>query len=240
MQITEQKKLYTISPAIERYRAGSNHAWLGEGLRRLLLFPALRLFAPMKVVGLENLQSNGPCIFAANHTSHLDAPLLLAALPPRLRLRIRVAAAADYFFTRRWKAALVTTALNAFAFERRGPGCLESLALSEQLVRAGHSLLIFPEGTRARDGQLQPFKWGVGKLALVTGAQVVPVWIDGARAVLPKGARWPRRRPVAVHFGAPLRFADHRSPEEVAAEVERRVRTIAEAPEPCHPERSEG
>jgi 1-acyl-sn-glycerol-3-phosphate acyltransferase len=242
MQITEQKELYTISPVIEKHSAGSNDAWLGDALRRLLLFPALHIFAPMKVVGLENLQGDGPYIFAANHTSHLDAPLLLAALPPRLRMRIRVAAAADYFFSRRWKAALVTTALNAFAFERKGSGCLDSLALCEQLVRTGHSLLIFPEGTRAQDGQLQHFKWGVGKLALATAAQVVPVWIEDAYAVLPKGARWPRRHAVTVHFGAPLRFTDHSAPEEIAAEIEQRVRALAQEQEtgPCHPERSEG
>jgi 1-acyl-sn-glycerol-3-phosphate acyltransferase len=228
MQTLEQKQLYKISPDIERNHVDGNGSWPGEALRRLLLFPALRLFAPIKVAGLENLQGNGPYIFAANHASHLDAPLLLAALPPRQRLRIRVAAAADYFFMRRWKAVLVTTVLNAFAFERRGPGCLDSLALCERLVRADHSLLIFPEGTRTRDGQLQPFKWGVGKLALATAAPVVPVWIEGTYTVLPKGAHWPRRRPVTVRFGAPMRFADHCAPDEVAAEIEQQVRALAE------------
>lgn len=201
--------------------------WLGEGLRRAFLFPLLQVFAPMQVEGVEHLQGAGPAIFAANHSSHLDAPLVLAALPTSMRKRIRVAAAADYFFTNPWKGALVKIFLNAFAFQRKGPGRETCLERPRQLLSHGCHLLIFPEGTRSRDGRLQPFKWGVGKLAVAGPYTVIPMSIEGAHEVFPKGARWPRRRRVVVRFGVPLRFMPSADPAQVTAHIERAVRLLS-------------
>ncbi len=203
--------------------------WVGEGLRRLLLFPVLRLFAPIKIEGSEHLTSTGPYIFAANHSSHLDAPVVLAALPGHLRMRLRVAAAADYFFNAPWKGMLVSILLNAFAFERQGPGCKISLHQTQRLLRAGQSILIFPEGTRSPDGHLQPFKRGVGVLALGSSCPIIPVYIQGTHEAFPKGARWPRRQHIVVRFGEPLRFSVPGEPPYVAAQVERAVSNLAGA-----------
>lgn len=207
---------------------GTITLWAGEALRQALLFPALRLVAPLTIEGAEYLRGNGPFIFAANHSSHLDAPVILAALPGRLRRRARVAAAADYFFTNPVKGLLVSTMLNAFAFERKGPGCNASLEEAQRLLRAGQSVLIFPEGTRSPDGQMQPFKRGVGTLALADGVPVIPIHIEGAHDAWPKGAFWPRRHQIVVRFGKPLCFAQPTEPLEVAACVERAVRNLAE------------
>ena len=212
--------------------------WLGEGLRWTLLFPALQLFVRVKVYGTENLQGEGPYILAANHASHLDAPLLLAALPLRLRLRVRVAAAADYFFSQCWKGALVRVVVNAFSFERKGAGSMSSLAQAQRLLCAGHSLLLFPEGTRTQDGQLHPFKWGVGKLALAGSASVIPTWIDGTYAALPKGMRWPHPQKIAIWFGTPMQFAPTSSPLSITAEIERQVRALASADQARRNERT--
>lgn len=200
---------------------------LGEGLRRITLFPLLHIFIHIHTCGEENLTGAGPYIFAANHASHLDTPALLAGLPLSLRLRVRVAAAADYFFTQRWKGALVSLLLNAFSFERKGPGTSASLARAQQLLRTGHSLLIFPEGTRTLDGRVQHFKCGVGKLAQEGTARVIPVWIEGTYAALPKGARWPRRQRVVIHFGAPLSFTRDSTPPMIADAIEQAVRALA-------------
>ncbi len=197
--------------------------WLGEGLRQISFFPLLKWFAPLEINGRENLEGDGPFIFAPNHTSHLDTLLLLAALPLRLRLRLQVAAAADYFFNRRWKGALLSTVLNVFPFVRKGEGCRVSLDQAGRLLRSGESLLIFPEGTRSPYGHLQPFKRGIGYLAAESRVRVVPVWIEGAYAALPKGARWPQRHPVTVTFGKPISFAPNLSPVLIAAEIERQV-----------------
>src|SRR5204862_7028063 len=125
---------------------------------QVTLFPVLRLFTAPDVVGIENIQGHGPSIFVANHSSHLDAPLILAALPLHLRLQLRVAAAADYFFAKPWLAAFVTVLLNAFPITRKGAGCVNSLATSVELLRQGDSVLLFPEGTRSKEGPLQPLK----------------------------------------------------------------------------------
>ena len=201
--------------------------WLSEALRWLLLFPALRLFIRITTIGTDALTKGQSYVFAANHSSHLDAPALLAALPIHLRLQVRVAAAADYFFTSYWKGMLVSLFLNAFAFERKGTGVAASLAHAQQLLVRGQSLLIFPEGTRTEDGQIRHFKQGVGKLALSSSAYIVPTWIGGTFAALPKRSHFPCHQQVIVRFGTPTRFALDCDPGFIAAEVERQVRVLA-------------
>src|SRR6266705_4283189 len=86
--------------------------WLGEILRQVLLFPALHMFVSV-TTNTDELTGAGPYVFAANHCSHLDAPVFLAALPLHLRMQVRIAAAADYFFAQHWKGVLVRLLLNA-------------------------------------------------------------------------------------------------------------------------------
>ena len=199
-------------------------AWQGELLRWIVLFPPLWALTRLRIHGSEQLTGIGPYIFAANHTSHLDTPLLLAALPLRLRLRLRAAAAADYFFTSWWKGALVKMLFNAFSFERSG---FVGLHRAQRLLKDGYSVLLFPEGTRSKDGQLQPFKCGIGRLALATQVCVVPVWIEGAHAAMPKGARFAHSHQVEIRFGAPLQFALGSDQTSVMAAIEQRVRALA-------------
>ncbi len=200
---------------------------LHDALRQATLFPLLRLLTTPGVVGIENIRGHGPYIFVANHSSHLDAPLILAALPLHLRLQLRVAAAADYFFARPWLAGLVTVLLNAFPIARKGAGCANSLATAGQLLRQGYSVLLFPEGTRSKDGRLQPFKSGAARLALAEKVSIVPIWIEGAYTAFPKGAKLPRRHKVMVRFGMPMYCADSDTLPAVIAEIERRMRALA-------------
>jgi 1-acyl-sn-glycerol-3-phosphate acyltransferase len=203
-------------------------AWSGEILRQILLFPVMRFFVSITTIGADKLTSGGPYIFAANHSSHLDAPSVLAALPLQLRTRLSIAAAADYFFSRRWKGLLAGLILNAFPFERKGPGCITSLAYTEHLLRQGRNLLIFPEGTRSKDGQIQHFKRGIGQIASHCAISVVPTWIDGTYAALPKGAHLPHRQPIIITFGTPLHFSNDDDPISIATTVESAVRALAQ------------
>jgi long-chain acyl-CoA synthetase len=178
---------------------------LRHGLQTGLVFPLhSRVCRPFHVEGAEHLRSlAGPALFVANHTSHLDTPTALRALPPRIRRRVAVAAAADYFYRDRRLGFAASLLLNTFPFCREGPirGSLERCG---ELVGAGWSILIFPEGTRSTTGELQPFKGGVGLLARELGVPVVPLAIDGLDRVLPKGSGHPRPGPVTVRIGPPI------------------------------------
>ncbi|HZR99076.1 MAG TPA: lysophospholipid acyltransferase family protein [Chloroflexota bacterium] len=176
-------------------------------LLQRLLFGLLRLVCrPLRIEGVERLRGlEPPFLLVANHASHLDTLLILMALPPGLRRRMAVAAAADYWFARPLLGGLAALLVNAFPMARRG--CARAgLAACQALAEAGWALLVFPEGTRSPDGRPQPFKPGAGRLAVELGLPVVPVALVGSHACLPRGARWPRPGAAAVVFGAPLRF----------------------------------
>jgi 1-acyl-sn-glycerol-3-phosphate acyltransferase len=156
-----------------------------------------------RVSGLDRLDGvRGPVLFASNHTSHLDAPLILCSLPERFRRRVAVAAASDYFFDSWWRATGTALAFNTFPVDR---GAGELSALPGDLLADGWSLLIFPEGSRSPDGWARRFKHGTAWLALDNGVPTVPIAIRGAHAAMPRGRGWPRpgRDPVSVRFGAP-------------------------------------
>src|SRR5262249_44077202 len=163
-----------------------------------------RLFArPLAIEGQEHLASlRGPALLIANHASHFDSLTALAALPEARRRKTAVAAAADYFFQDRRMAFLASLLLGAFPCHRTGP-VAASLAHCGDLADSGHSLLVFPEGTRSTTGQIAPFKPGIGLLARELGLPVVPIYIDGLFKILPKGRTLPRPGRVHVTIGQP-------------------------------------
>jgi 1-acyl-sn-glycerol-3-phosphate acyltransferase len=170
--------------------------------------PLLAAELDVRIEGRELLGDvAGPAIFVANHSSHLDAPLVLTSLPAGWRDRIAVGAAADYFFDVWWKAAATALAFNAFAVERETRGRPRGMA--RRLLAEGWSLLVFPEGTRSRDGAVAGFRKGAAMLAVDAGVPVVPVAIRGAYQAMPPGASWPAagRPRVTVRFGRARRPA---------------------------------
>ena len=131
-----------------------------------------------------------------------------AALPATMRDRSVIAAAADYWFGRRIVGPAVALALGAIPFGRTSDvrASLEHVA---ELVNRGHTVIVFPEGTRSSDGRLQGLRRGIGLLATQLHVPIVPVGIEGTHDILPKGTSCPthrRRRDVVVRFGTPLRF----------------------------------
>jgi 1-acyl-sn-glycerol-3-phosphate acyltransferase len=101
------------------------------------------------------------------------------------------------------------------------------LHCARRLLEDGYSIPLFPEGTRSKDGRLQPFKCGIGRLALATHVCVIPVWIEGAHAAMPKGARLAHRHQVEIRFGAPLQFAKDLDQAGVVAVIEQQARALA-------------
>jgi 1-acyl-sn-glycerol-3-phosphate acyltransferase len=158
-----------------------------------------------RVHGLDRLEDvRGPVVFASNHASHLDAPLVLCSLPKRLRQRTVVGAASDYFFDAWWRSAGTALAFNAFPIDRAGSRHVTADARG--LVADGWNLLLFPEGTRSKDGWVRRFRHGTGRLCVDLGIPAVPIAIRGSYAAMPRGRGWPRpgRQPVSIHYGAPI------------------------------------
>ena len=143
-----------------------------------------------------------PLIFAPNHHSHLDTALMVRAVPFTWRKRLVVAAAADYFFDKRWKATLSALSLNAIPIDRESTG-RRSADMIRDLVDDGWSLVIYPEGGRSPDGWGQDFKGGAAYLSARTGAPVVPVFIDGTGSIFGKGMKRPEAGPHAGRVRRP-------------------------------------
>jgi 1-acyl-sn-glycerol-3-phosphate acyltransferase len=176
-----------------------------KGLRRTLLKPVAWSQTRPVIEGTGYLDGvRGPVVFVANHSSHLDTPLILGSLPERFADRVAVGAASDYFFDVRWRATLTAIFFNAFPVERYGSRRLRSLALD--LVDNGWSLLLYPEGTRSEDGWINPFKLGAAMLCVRKGIPCVPIALRGSYAAMPRGRNWPQpgKPRVSVRYGRPL------------------------------------
>ena len=179
-----------------------------------------------RVVGRERLTGlDGPFLISPNHTSHLDVSTLRLALGPRRRRRLAAAAAEDYFFQGRRSRGFLAHWLGGFAFRRQGANP-RSVGEIERLLAAGWSVLIFPEGTRSRSGEMGPFKPGIGLIATRTGRPVVPVRIVGLHDILAPGRRLPRRGQAEVRFGSPLRAEPGEDARQFTARLEAAVRAL--------------
>src|SRR5919204_977449 len=176
--------------------------------------PLVRGETNVSVEGLDVLEGlHPPVMFVSNHSSHLDTPLILCSLPSSWRDRTAVGAAADYFFDVAWRAASTALVFNTFPIERQGSG--RGIDTARRLVGEGWNLLVFPEGTRSRDGWVQRFRHGTARLSIECALPMVPIAIRGAFGAMPRGRAWPvrGRHPVSVRFGPPLRprrGEDHR------------------------------
>ena len=180
----------------------------------LILRPIARFWTGADVFGRENLPTKGPAIIAANHNSHVDTLLLLTMFPVRAVMRLRPAAAADYFLTDPvvgWFSRRLI-GIVPIARDRAGTG-EDILAPAREALAQGDIIIIFPEGTRgdARD-RMGRLKNGVARLAeAFPDAPVAPVWLQGAGRVLPKGAHVPVPMNCTIHVGAPIAWPGDRA-----------------------------
>ena len=202
-----------------------NRSWPARLVRRLSLatwlLPLARIFAHVHAEGLEHLRGiEEPVVFASNHQSHMDVPVILAALPGRWRARVAPAMQKEFFkahffpaqhtwnerFTNSINYYLAALYFNAFPLPQREAGARQTLKYIGDLTGDGWSILIFPEGARTTTGELLPFRGGIGMIASRLEVPVVPVRIDGANKVLPTGSNRIRPGRVRVAFGAPIRL----------------------------------
>jgi long-chain acyl-CoA synthetase len=157
-----------------------------------------RLF-DTEVTGRAYLPQSAPYLVAANHASHLDMGLVKHALGDWGELLVALAAK-DYFFDDRLKRAYFENFTNLLPMDRHG-SLRESLRLASQVLRDGYILLIFPEGTRSQTGVMTDFKPSIGYLSLANQVDVVPMYLEGTHAALPKGSALPKKRDIAAHIG---------------------------------------
>jgi 1-acyl-sn-glycerol-3-phosphate acyltransferase len=174
--------------------------------RRTLWRTVLTLMGGLRVQGVSGLPA-GPCVIVANHSSHADTAALIAALPARRRPA--VAAAADYWFRGSLRREICRVLCAAFPVRRTGGGSAD-LAAAAGLLAAGHDVVVFPEGTRSRDGQTGRFHRGAACLAATAGVPLVPAGISGTGTLLPPdgAARRLRRGMVTIRIGAPVNVAE--------------------------------
>ena len=168
------------------------YAFLRAVMRTMVNVYLVGLF---QVAGLENVPRTGALLICANHSATLDPPMVPAFLP---RGDTWSMAKSEYF--RRPLSRFIFRAYHAFPVVRHTAD-RAALKWSFDLLKAGHALVIYPEGTRVESGVLATPEPGAGFLAQKAGCPVLPVALTGTRECLPKGARWPRRTKVTITFG---------------------------------------
>jgi 1-acyl-sn-glycerol-3-phosphate acyltransferase len=189
----------------------------------------VRTYCRLQVDGIEHLPRTGAFLLAANHSSHADTAVVYATMPPEMRRRVVAAAARDYFFNNGVRQVVARVLFNTIPVTREGVSGGDPLRHAVRALREGYGLLLFPEGTRSVDGDVRPFRVGIGRLiAQFPGLPVIPVAIIGTDRVLPKNAILPLPHPVRVRFGAPLcnlspTLADKSSWRAAAQEVRQAV-----------------
>ncbi|MFH1765698.1 MAG: 1-acyl-sn-glycerol-3-phosphate acyltransferase [Gemmatimonadota bacterium] len=193
----------------------------------LLLRPVLKVFFGASVVGKENLEGLEQFILVANHNSHLDTPFLFHILPLRLIPRTHPVGALDYFGKTK-----ILFRVAEFLFQpvwivrgAKGAGSLEGM---RERLRAGHSVIIFPEGTRGIPGELARFRGGVGLLAAeFREVPIVPVFLSGVERALPRSSSLPLPTWTRITVGLPQLFQGRS--KDITASLEGMVRELSEA-----------
>jgi 1-acyl-sn-glycerol-3-phosphate acyltransferase len=191
-----------------------------------------RAWFRLSVAGADRVPREGALLLAANHLSVLDPALIGAVLPRELDYMAKTE-----LFRVPGFGGLIRR-LNAHPVDRTRSDST-ALRLALRLLGAGRAVLVFPEGTRQTEGRLGPARAGAGMLAALSGAPVVPVYVEGSGRALPRGAVVPRPTRVRVTFGTPLRFARERGKaryqeisEEIMAAIGR-LKTEAERGRPA-------
>jgi 1-acyl-sn-glycerol-3-phosphate acyltransferase len=197
-------------------------------LTKPLVSAALRRCYRVDVKGLGHVPERGPMVLAANHRSFMDS-IFLDLVTPR---PITFIAKAEYWDS--WRTAWIFRATGQIPLRRGSARGAREAIVSAGRILSGHGVIgIYPEGTRSRDGDLHPGNTGAARLALASGAPIVPVGLIGTEAVQAPDEPLPRLfKPVTVRFGAPHRLPppsrSRRRKAELRGATDRLMHAIAE------------
>jgi 1-acyl-sn-glycerol-3-phosphate acyltransferase len=198
--------------------------------QRIILKPLAWSLTRVTIIGREELKGvEGGFVAVANHASHLDTPLIVGALPRPLARYLAAGAAADYFFDVWWRRGLTALFFNAFPVSRTGSQNTRNVS-AKSLLQRGVPVLVFPEGTRSKDGVIGNFKPGAAALAASCGVPCLPIALIGVHVAHPRGTNWPRRGrpPVSVAFGAPMYAAAGESSTSFTARIRSEIVRLRE------------
>ena len=212
--------------------------WIRFVVHYLLLRPAVFVLGWPSIQGRENLRTlHGPVLVICNHIGDVDVGFVLAALPARIRHKLATAAGGEALealrtpppehnvFARifdRIEWSLGVSLLNLFPLPRDA-GFRDSFAYAGESVDRGYSILVFPEGRHTTDGNIRPFRSGVGLLVKNLNIPVVPMRIDGLFELEQAGRKTARPHQITVRIGPPIRFEPGIDPERIAADLQNKV-----------------
>jgi long-chain acyl-CoA synthetase len=221
--------------------------WLRTGAYYMLVLPAMRLLGWPRVEGRENLEGiAGPTLVISNHIDDVDVGFVQTALPPRFRHFLATAAGGEALqalrtpppdrgfllsFYDRSKWILGVALLNLFPLPREA-AFLKSFSYAGECIDRGYSVLVFPEGHHTTDGELRPFRAGIGLLATRLNVPVLPMRIEGLFAVKQAGKRFAPPGKICVRIGVPVRFEQTADPQWIARELQSRVEELGSPGEP--------
>ncbi|MCZ6768929.1 MAG: AMP-binding protein [Acidobacteria bacterium] len=224
-----------VIPALPRWTQSVLVRWVRQAVLHLLILPTFRHYIKLRVSGLENLTQVGPpVIFVANHVSHLDTVAILSALPSSWRGRLAPAMGLDFFRSYfhptgySWRETLTSATqyflacglFNAYPIPQERQGVRRALQYTGQLIDRGICPLLYPEGRRSANGNLQPFKTGIGFMAIRLQVPVIPIYLKGLYQVYSLHHEWPQAGEVQVKIGSPLNFQGEQDYEKVTRAVE--------------------
>lgn len=164
-----------------------------------------KLYHKLRVIGWQPSFARHPFIIVSNHSSHLDTPLIFSCFPFYRVNNIRTVAALDYFFANPFLRVVAHLLCNIVPISRKSSDFI-AFAMCEKTLKAGGTIIIYPEGTRTRDGKMAEFKPGIGILVQKTKVPVIPAFINGTYQSLNYRKHIPRAAPIQIRFGLPLNF----------------------------------
>lgn len=204
--------------------------WIRPLVYHIFLLPLTLIMCSVRREGLPRIANlHGPALLISNHVTDVDAALILSALPFRWRLKVAIAMSGEHL--REWRAqkklhyVLGAALFNVFPLPRQS-GFRKSFAYAGEAIDRGFSVMIFPEGHETKDGQMQPFRNGIGLLTSELNVPVIPIKLDGLFELKQRRQRFVRPRTVSVTFGEPITFPPETTPEAITRELERRVRDL--------------
>jgi long-chain acyl-CoA synthetase len=215
--------------------------WIRFVVFYLVILPLTRWMSRATVKGKARLQNvRGPVLFIANHIAMVDAALILLALPARFQRKLAIAMEGEVL--RGWRHppegtawferlillaqyVLVVSLFNVFPLPQKS-GFRRSFAFAGETMDRGHSVLVFPEGARTRDGEMQPFMEGIGLLAKNLDVPIVPARVDGLYEVKRQGKHFATRGRITVTIGEQVSFSRDDEPASITKQLEQQVASL--------------